>query len=90
MLTIPTTIAAILPLLATMLSSWLNDDHFRPGINALIALAAILLTATACEMLAGNVTGNVAASGGRVLRPKMREAVMKCKVASGQLLVASL
>ena|SRR5258708_738346 len=61
-LTIPTAIAAILPLLATMLSSWLNDDHFRPGINAGIALAFILLTATACELLAGNVTGNISVS----------------------------
>lgn len=61
-LTIPAAIAAILPLLATMLSSYLNDDHLKPGTNALIALAAILITATACEVLAGNVTGNWAAS----------------------------
>ena len=61
-LTIPTAIAALLPLFATMLSSWLNDDSFKPGINALIALIAILLTAGACELLAGNVTGDPAAS----------------------------
>lgn len=61
-LTIPTTIAAILPLIATMLSSWLADDKLAPGINALIALIAILFTATLCEWLDGNFTGNVAAS----------------------------
>lgn len=61
-LTIPTTIAALLPLVATVLSSWLNDDHFKPGVNALIALVAILATATGCELLAGNFTGNWAAS----------------------------
>lgn len=61
-LTIPATIAALLPLVATMLSSWLNDDNLQPGVNALIALIAILLTATGCELLAGNFTGNVAAS----------------------------
>jgi hypothetical protein len=62
-LTIPTAIAALLPLLATMLSSWLNDDHFKPGINALIALIAILLTATICEWLAGGfIPGNEAVS----------------------------
>lgn len=62
-LSIPTTIAAILPLLATMLSSWLADDHLAPGINALIALVAILATATACELLAnGIIPGNPAAS----------------------------
>lgn len=60
-LTIPTTIAAILPLLATMLSSWLADDHLAPGINALIALMAILATATACELLGtGLIPGNPA------------------------------
>jgi hypothetical protein len=62
-LTIPTAIAALLPLLATILSSWLNDDHFKPGINALIALIAILLTATICEWLAGGfIPGNEAVS----------------------------
>lgn len=59
---IPVTIAALLPLLATVLSSWLADDHLAAGINALIALVAILVTATGCELLAGNFTGNVSVS----------------------------
>src|SRR5262249_39094074 len=61
-LTIPIAIAGFLPLLATGLSSWLADDKLKPGINALIALIAILLAATACELLAGNVTGDPATS----------------------------
>lgn len=61
-LTIPDTIAAILPFLATALSSWLSDDKLKPGINALIALCAILASAVACELLAGNFTGNWAIS----------------------------
>lgn len=61
-LTIPTTIAALLPLFATILSSWLNDDGFKPGVNAGIAALAILVTAICCELLAGNITGNPQAS----------------------------
>jgi hypothetical protein len=57
-LTIPVSIAAILPLLATALSSYLNDDHLKPRTNALIALTALLVTAIACELLTGNFTGN--------------------------------
>lgn len=56
--TIPTLIASLLPLIASALSSWLNDDGLPPGRNALIALAAILVTAVVCELLAGNFTGN--------------------------------
>lgn len=61
-MTIPTAIAALLPFLATALSSWLSDDHLPQKVNALIALAAIVLTAISCELLAGNFTGNWAAS----------------------------
>jgi hypothetical protein len=57
-LTIPVSIAAILPLLSTALSSYLNDDHLKPRTNALIAFVAILGTATGCELLTGNFTGN--------------------------------
>lgn len=60
--TIPTLIASLLPLIASALSSWLNDDGLPPGRNALIALTAILVTAVACELLAGNFTGNWTAS----------------------------
>lgn len=53
--TIPTVIAALLPLFATMLSSWLNDDHFKPGVNAIIALVALIVTAIVCELLSGSI-----------------------------------
>ena len=62
-LTVPTVIAALLPLLATALSSWLNDDHLPQGINALISLVAIIVTAVGCELLAGGlIPGNWPAS----------------------------
>jgi hypothetical protein len=61
-LTIPTTLAAVLPLIATMLSGYLSSDQLKPGINALIALAALIVTALACFFLAGNWTGNWTAS----------------------------
>jgi|SRR5690348_1611650 len=54
-LTIPTVVAALLPLFTTMLSSWLNSDHFPAGLNALIALTALLLTAVLCELLSGAI-----------------------------------
>lgn len=54
-LTIPTAIAAILPLLATIISSWLADDKLTRGVNALIALAALLVAAILCEWLAGGL-----------------------------------
>lgn len=52
---IPTVIAALLPLAATMLSARLNDDGFKPGANALIALVFILLAAIACELLSASI-----------------------------------
>jgi hypothetical protein len=52
---IPTAIAALLPLLATILSSWLNDDKFKPGVNALIAAVFVLLTAVGCELLSASI-----------------------------------
>lgn len=55
-LTIPDSIAVILPFLATILSSWLNDDGLKPGANALISVGAILIAAIACELLASNFT----------------------------------
>jgi hypothetical protein len=55
MITIPTTIAALLPILATIISSWLNDDQLTPGGNALIALAALLVTSAACELLSADL-----------------------------------
>lgn len=55
MLTIPTTIAALLPLAATSLSSWLNDDGQKPGFNAIIALIAIVLTSVVCVLLSGSI-----------------------------------
>ena len=62
-LTIPTAIAAILPLLATIISSWLADDKLTRGVNALIALAALLVAAVLCEWLAGGlIPGNPTAS----------------------------
>lgn len=54
-MTIPTTIAALLPLFATILSSWLNDDGFKPGVNALIAFFALLLTAIVCLLLSSSI-----------------------------------
>lgn len=65
--TIPQTLAIILPIAATALSSWLTDDHFKPWVNALIALLAIALTAALCEWLAGNWSGNWAESVAGVL-----------------------
>lgn len=62
-LTIPTAIAAILPLLATIISSWLADDKLARGVNALIALVALLVAASLCEWLAGGlIPGNPTAS----------------------------
>lgn len=61
-LTVPVAIAALLPWLALALSSWLSNDGLQPGINALIALCAILATAIGCFFLAGNFTGNWAES----------------------------
>lgn len=55
-LTIPDTLVVLLPLLASALSSWLNDDGFQPGANAFIALSAIIVAAVACELLASNFT----------------------------------
>lgn len=61
-LTVPVAIAALLPWLALALSSWLSNDGLQPGINALIALLAILGAAIGCFLLAGNFTGNWAES----------------------------
>ena len=55
--TIPQTIAALLPLLATMLSSWLSTDRLPRWANALIAFAALIVTAISCVVLAGNSLG---------------------------------
>lgn len=52
---IPTTIAALLPLGATALSSWLNDDNLAAGANALISLVLILIAAIACMLLSASV-----------------------------------
>jgi len=61
--TIPTALAALLPFAATLLSSWLNDDSLKPGTNALIALCALLFTATGCELLTvGLIPHNPAAT----------------------------
>lgn len=54
-LTIPTVVAALLPLVATMLSSWLSSDRLPAGVNALTALCALLLTAVVCELLSGAI-----------------------------------
>lgn len=53
--TVPMAIAALLPLIATMLSSLLADDKLAPSTNAAIALTAILLTATLCEFLSADI-----------------------------------
>lgn len=60
--TIPLGIAAVLPLFATMLSSWLAQDQFPKFANALIAFVALVGTAIACVTLAGNFTGNAQVS----------------------------
>src|SRR5579871_3942909 len=61
-LTIPQEVAALLPLLATMLSGFFSHDRLPRGVNALIALVALVATAVACLWLAGNFTGNAQAS----------------------------
>ena len=61
-LTIPQQVAALLPLLATMLSGFFSHDRLPRGVNALIALIALVGTAIACLWLAGNFTGNAQAS----------------------------
>ena len=58
----PQAIAALLPLLATMVSSWLSQDRLPRFANALIALVALVMTALVCAVLAGNFTGNQQAS----------------------------
>jgi len=60
--TTPQAIAALLPLIATMLSSWLSQDRLPRFANALIALVALVMTALVCAVLAGNFTGNQQAS----------------------------
>ena len=60
--TIPQSVAAILPFLATALSSWLSHSTLKPAFNALIAFVALVGTAVASAYLAGNFTGNVQAS----------------------------
>ena len=52
----------MLPLLATMLSGFFSHDRLPRGVNALIALVALVATAVACLWLAGNFTGNAQAS----------------------------
>ena len=52
---IPDAIAALLPLLATILSAQLASNHFRPAVNAIISLLAILATAVACELLSADI-----------------------------------
>src|SRR5207244_773329 len=64
---IPQSIAALLPILVTMLSSYLTHARLPPWLNALIAALAILLTSVACIWLSGNFTGNIEASVGLVL-----------------------
>lgn len=54
-MTVPVSIAAGLPLLATLLSAFLADDGFKPGVNALIAALALLLTAIACVLLSASI-----------------------------------
>ena len=60
--TTPQAVAALLPLIATMLSSWLNQDRLPRVANALIAFVALIGTAGLCVLLAGNFTGNPQAS----------------------------
>ena len=60
--TIPQSVAALLPILATALSSWLSHSTLKPGINALIAFVALVGTAIGSAYLAGNFTGNVQTS----------------------------
>lgn len=60
--TIPQSVAALLPILATVLSSWLSHSTLKPAINALIAFVALVGTAVASAYLAGNFTGNVQTS----------------------------
>lgn len=57
--TIPTTIAIALPILGQILSSLLTDDRQKPGVNAAIAAAFLLIVAILCAVLAGNFTGNL-------------------------------
>jgi hypothetical protein len=61
-LTIPQGVAALLPLISTMLSGWLAQDRLPRWANALIALVALVGTAILCLVLAGNFTGNAQAS----------------------------
>ena len=61
-LTIPQQVAALLPLLATMLSGFFSHDRLPRSVNALIALIALVGTAIVCLLLAGNFTGNAQAS----------------------------
>lgn len=49
--TIPTGIAALIPIIATSLSALFITDKLTPKQNALIALAAIVLASIACEAL---------------------------------------
>lgn len=60
--TIPQSVAALLPFLATALSSWLSHSTLKPALNALIAFVALVSTAVASAYLAGNFTGNLQAS----------------------------
>lgn len=50
---IPQTIAAILPFLVALLTSYLRGDKLSVQLNGLIALVAIVLTAIACVWLSG-------------------------------------
>lgn len=60
--TVPTTIAALVPLIGTSLSALFITDKLSSKQNALIALAAILLVSVACELLTlTSETGNKAA-----------------------------
>lgn len=49
--TVPTTIAALVPLIGTSLSALFITDKLSPKQNALIALAAILVVSISCEAL---------------------------------------
>ena len=60
--TVPTTIAALVPLIGTSLSALFITDKLSSKQNALIALAAILIVSIACELLTlTSETGNKAA-----------------------------
>lgn len=57
-LTIPTVLVPLLPIIGSLASSYLRSDGLKPGINALIALAVLLVTGVLCLTLAGNWSGN--------------------------------